>query len=63
MGKYYLVSVDRYSNWPIVERAKDGSTLLGLSTAYVVSLLPMVSLKNSHPTMALNTLPDPQNLS
>ena len=26
MGKYYLVSVDRYSNWPIVDRAKDGST-------------------------------------
>ena len=25
MGKYYLVSVDRYSNWPIVDRAKDGS--------------------------------------
>ncbi|XP_057310065.1 uncharacterized protein LOC130648062 [Hydractinia symbiolongicarpus] len=25
MGKYYLVSVDRYSNWPIVDHAKDGS--------------------------------------
>ncbi|XP_066932512.1 uncharacterized protein [Clytia hemisphaerica] len=25
MGKYYLVSVDRYSNWPIVDRAKDES--------------------------------------
>jgi len=25
MGKYYLVSVDRYSNWPIVDRARDGS--------------------------------------
>ena len=24
-GKSYLVVVDRYSNWPIVERAKDGS--------------------------------------
>ncbi len=22
----YLVNVDRYSNWPIVERAKDGAT-------------------------------------
>ena len=26
MGKYYLVSVDRYSNWPIVDRARDGSS-------------------------------------
>ena len=25
MGKYYLVSVDRYFNWSIVDRAKDGS--------------------------------------
>ena len=24
-GKTYLVVVDRYSNWPVVERAKDGS--------------------------------------
>lgn len=26
MGKHYVVSVDRYSNWPIVEMAKDGAT-------------------------------------
>ena len=25
MGKHYVVSVDRYSNWPIVEMAKDGA--------------------------------------
>ena len=24
-GKHYLVVVDRYSNWPIIERAKEGS--------------------------------------
>ncbi|XP_066935533.1 uncharacterized protein [Clytia hemisphaerica] len=26
MGKYYLVSVDRCSKWPIVDRARDGSS-------------------------------------
>ena len=25
MGTNYLVAVDRYSNWPIVEKAKDGA--------------------------------------
>ncbi len=25
-GKHYLVSVDRYSNWPIIERVADGAT-------------------------------------
>lgn len=24
-GHHYLVIIDRYSNWPIVERAKDGA--------------------------------------
>lgn len=27
-GRYYLVSVDRYSNWPIVERATEGANSL-----------------------------------
>ena len=56
-GINYLVIVDRYFNWPIVERAQDGS--YGLINCSAAALLLLVSLMNYPPMVALNSPQQP----
>ena len=48
-GHNYLIIVDRYSNWPIVERATDGAS--SLINAFAASSPLTASQTNSHPTV------------